>query len=78
AGGVLQLADFGSREVAQAATVAERYSDLGIGLADASIVVLAERYKTTRVLTFDHRHFRAMKPLQGGSFTILPAEGENG
>lgn len=78
AGGVLQLADFGSREVAQAATVAERYADLGIGLADASIVVLAERHKTTRVLTFDHRHFRAMKPLQGGSFTILPADGEGG
>lgn len=77
-GGVLQLADFGSREVAQAAAVAERYADLRIGLADASVVVLAERYKTTRVLTLDHRHFRAMKPLQGGRFTILPADGDTG
>ena len=78
AAGVLQLADFGSREVARAAAVAEQYADLEIGLADASVVVLAERYKTTRVLTLDHRHFRAMKPLQGGSFTILPEDGDTG
>lgn len=53
-----------------------RYSDLdlGLGLADCSIVVLAERYKTRRVLSFDERHFRAVAPLQGGSFELLPAD----
>lgn len=76
ADGVLRLAEFGQDDVAQAVTVAERYSDLQIGLADASIVVLAARYDTTRVLTLDHRHFRAMTPLQGGSFTLLPADEE--
>ena len=72
--GVLQLAEFGQRDIAQARDVAERHGDLSIGLADASIVVLAARYDTTRVLTLDHRHFRAMTPLQGGNFTILPAD----
>lgn len=75
AAGVLRLAEFGQDDVAQAVTVMERYSDLEIGLADASIVVLAARHQTTRVLTLDHRHFRAMTPLQGGSFTLLPADG---
>jgi predicted nucleic acid-binding protein len=43
---------------------------------DATIAVLAARYATTRVLTLDHKHFRAMQPLQGGgSFTILPGDG---
>ena len=74
ADGVLKLAEFGQEDVAQAAAVAERYSDLEVGLADASIVVLAARYQTTRVLTLDHRHFRAMAPLQGGNFTLLPAD----
>lgn len=74
ADGILRLAEFGDDDVAQAAAVAERYSDLKIGLADASIVVLAARYQSTRVLTLDHRHFRAMTPLQGGSFTLLPAD----
>jgi predicted nucleic acid-binding protein len=78
AAGVYRLADFTVHDAARACSVVDQYRDMNIGLADASIVVLAERHKTNRVLTFDHRHFRAMKPLQGGSFTILPADGDNG
>jgi uncharacterized protein len=52
-----------------------KYRDLRIGLADASLVVVAERYATRRLLTFDERAFRAVAPLQGGAFTILPADG---
>jgi uncharacterized protein len=58
-------------------TVAEldaRYADLGLGLADCSILVLAERLGTRRLLSFDERHFRAVAPLQGGSFQLLPAD----
>jgi predicted nucleic acid-binding protein len=51
-----------------------RYRDLRIGLADASLVVIAERYASRRLLSFDERAFRAVAPLQGGSFTILPAD----
>jgi len=32
------------------------------------------QFRTTRLLTFDERHFRAIKPLSGESFTILPAD----
>jgi uncharacterized protein len=74
AAGVYSLAEFSRADVAQAAGVVERYSDLRIGLADASIVVLAARYGTTRVLTLDERHFRAMRPLHADAFTILPAD----
>jgi uncharacterized protein len=73
--GVYELAEFTRLEVAKAADVVEQYSGLGIGLADASIVVLAARYGTTRVLTLDERHFRVMRPLNGKAFTILPADG---
>jgi predicted nucleic acid-binding protein len=54
--------------------VISRHRDLRLGLADASLVVVAERYATRRVLTFDERAFRTVAPLQGGSFTILPAD----
>jgi uncharacterized protein len=74
AAGVFKLAEFDSRNVAQAADLVERYADLRIGIADASIVVLAEKYGTTRVLTLDERHFRAMRPLHADAFTILPAD----
>jgi uncharacterized protein len=59
------------------ATVAEleaRYADLGLGLADCSLIVLARRHQTTRILSFDERHLRAVAPLEGGAFTLLPAD----
>jgi predicted nucleic acid-binding protein len=51
-----------------------RYSDLDLGLADCALVVLADRCDTMRILSFDERHFRAVTPLGGGAFTILPAD----
>jgi hypothetical protein len=36
--------------------------------------MLAARHRTTRLLTFDERHFRAVKPLYGKAFTLLPAD----
>lgn len=51
-----------------------KYDDLDAGLADLSAVVIAERYGTRRVLTFDERHFRALRPLRGGRFTLLPGD----
>ena len=61
-------------EIDRARGVVERYRDLRLGLADASLVMLAARHGTTRILTFDERAFRAVVPLQGGRFTILPAD----
>jgi predicted nucleic acid-binding protein len=61
-------------ELATALTVARRHRDLEIGLADASLVVLAQRFRTRRLLTFDERAFRVIAPLQGGSFVLLPAD----
>lgn len=55
--------------------LARRYRDLELGLAGVSLIVLARRYGTRRIVTFDERAFRTVEPLQGGSFTILPADG---
>jgi predicted nucleic acid-binding protein len=49
-----------------------RYADLELGLADCALIVIADRYSTNRIISFDERHFRAVTPLQGGAFTILP------
>lgn len=51
-----------------------RYADLELGLADCALAVLAGRYETTRIASFDERHFRVVTPLQGGAFTLLPAD----
>lgn len=52
----------------------ERYADQNVGLADLSIVVIAHRFHTDRILTYDERHFRTLRPLLGGSFTLLPGD----
>lgn len=72
ADGSYELAEFGRHDVEAAAEVMNRYADLRVGLADASIVVLAEKHSTTDVLTFDHRHFRAMRGPGGRPFRLLP------
>jgi predicted nucleic acid-binding protein len=52
----------------------EQYAALDLGLADLSVVILAHRFRTRRLLTFDERDFRAVAPLSGGSFTLLPRD----
>jgi len=57
-----------------AAELAQRNRDLALGLADASLVMLARRHGTTRIATMEERAFRAVTPLQGGNFTVLSAD----
>jgi uncharacterized protein len=75
AAGAYRLAHIGSGDVASARSVLDRYRDLGVGVTDASVVVLADRHGTVDVLTLDHRHFRAMHSAAGHPFRLLPADG---
>ena len=56
------------------ADLERRYEDLDVGLSDLSVVVAARQYGTRRLLTFDERHFRALRSLYGDRFTLLPAD----
>ncbi len=71
-GGAYELATMPTEDVVTAQRVIARYRDLGVGLADASMVVLAQRYGTRTILTLDHRHFSVLRPLDGGLFKIVP------
>ncbi|MEK7387938.1 MAG: PIN domain-containing protein [candidate division NC10 bacterium] len=72
--GVYRLESFSAHDVAVAGDVMRRYANLAIGLADASIVVLAQRHGTRDVLTLDERHFRAVRAADGRRFRLLPAD----
>ena len=71
--GAYQLTQWSTDDVAEAKTIVDRYDDLGVSLADASIVVLAHRHRVQDVLTLDQRHFRVL-PGPSGPFRILPAD----
>lgn len=73
--GAWVLAEFGADDLRQATNVVTKYGDLGIGLADASLVVLADRHRTRQILTLDHRHFDVVRPIGGGRFRVLPGIG---
>lgn len=72
AGGAWELPGVTGRDLDQAAAVIDRYQDQRVGVADASIVLLAERYRTRTIATLDHRHFDVLRPLSGRRFTIVP------
>lgn len=68
-----ELASWDAEDQAAALEVTSGYHDDYVGIADAANVVLADRYRTTRLLTHDQRHFRLLRPLWGAkSFTLLP------
>lgn len=54
------------------AQIVQVHAQMDIGLADASLIVIAARHRTTRIATFDLRHFRALRSLQGEPFVLLP------
>ena len=67
-----QLEPFNAADVAGARKIVEKYADLEIGLADASIGLLAERHQINEVLTLDLRHFRSMRIGGRRRFKVLP------
>jgi predicted nucleic acid-binding protein len=71
-GGAYDLAHLEESDLSRCSSVIARYRDQAVGVAEASIVVLADRYRTREVLTLDRRHFDVLRPLSGGRFKVLP------
>lgn len=70
--GAFALEPFESADVERAAEVVGKYADLELGLADASLVVLAERHAVGTVLTLDRRHFSALRYAGRRHFRLVP------
>ncbi|MEX2586669.1 MAG: PIN domain-containing protein, partial [Actinomycetota bacterium] len=63
--GAYVLPGLDAAELRRACRVIERFADQQVGLADASLVVLADRYRTKSILTLDRRHLEILTPLSG-------------
>jgi uncharacterized protein len=72
AGGAWKRPACATPDLKRAAEIIAHYSDQKIGLADASLVVLADRYRTERLLTLDARHFSVVRTIAGKPFQLLP------
>ena len=69
--GAYRLTEFTADDVRRAKDFVARYRKLRIGLAEASIAVLAEKHGAREVLTLDRR-FDSMRTGGGKRFKILP------
>jgi uncharacterized protein len=71
--GAYRLESVSAEDIRAAREVVKQYAKLEVGLADASIVVLAHRYDCHDVLTLDARHFRVIsRPKR--PFRLLPLD----
>lgn len=71
-GGAWELACLDRAQLEQTRAIVDRYADHRIGVADASNVVLAERYRTKVVVTLDRRHFDVLRATSGEWLEVLP------
>ena len=70
--GDLELLGFDNADFARANAIMARYPSVPLGIADASVMALAERYQIKRILTLDRRHFSLVKPINMEYFELLP------
>ncbi len=71
-GGAYELAGLDNSELRACSDLVDRYRDQEIRVTDASLVVLAHRYRTRSVLSLDRKHFEVVRPLDGGRFELMP------
>lgn len=50
----------------------EQYRDLRLGVVDASVIALAERFGESTVATLDRRHFSMVRPQHTEALNLLP------
>ncbi|MEO3799547.1 PIN domain-containing protein [Nonomuraea sp. B1E8] len=70
--GWFRLVDLAESDLSRIAVLVERYHDLPLGAADASVVAVAERMRVTEVMTIDVRDFSVVRPAHVPALTLLP------
>ncbi|MBV8812758.1 MAG: PIN domain-containing protein [Acidobacteriaceae bacterium] len=67
-----ELASLDQMDCLEIAAVLARYEGLGIQLADACLVKLANREGIETVFTLDRRHFSVLRLAHGKRFRVVP------
>jgi len=72
AAGELAVIDLTPSDWARCSELISRYHDLGLGLVDASVVVVAERLGIRTIATLNHRDFAVVRPAHCEAFDLIP------
>ena len=60
-------------DLEQAVLLIEKYADLPMDFADATLILLADVRKTRQICTLDRRGFTTFRALDGKGFTLIPS-----
>jgi uncharacterized protein len=70
--GELEVVDLTIEDYARCTELIEIYADMGLGLVDASVVAIAERFGVTTIATLNRRDFTVVRPRHVDAFELLP------
>jgi len=70
--GTFDLVTLEPDDLQRSAELVERYANLPLGAADASVIAIAERLRIRQILTLDRAHFSIVRPNHVDSFELLP------
>lgn len=70
--GEIERLDMTDADWSRVGQLVDNYTDLGLGVVDASVVAVAERLGVTQIATLDHRHFTVVRPSHIPAFELLP------
>jgi predicted nucleic acid-binding protein len=70
--GTVRIAELLRADYSRARQLCAQYADLPLGFVDAAVVAVVERLGEPKLATFDHRHFRVVRPRHGSGLILLP------
>ncbi len=71
-GGALRLSEILPDDLGRMRSLMEKYSDLPMDFADASLVAMAESLNVRKIFTLDRRHFALYRPRHTHFFELFP------
>jgi predicted nucleic acid-binding protein len=72
ADGAFDVVSLDTNDLRRVAELADKYTNLPLGTADACVVAVAEKVGTHRIATVDRKHFSNVRPKHVPTFTMLP------
>jgi predicted nucleic acid-binding protein len=72
AAGGFELLELPAHWLLRAGELLDQYSDLPLGLVDATVVVATEMLNEPKLATLDYRQFSVVRPAHVPALTLLP------
>jgi hypothetical protein len=69
----VEILPLGVSDILRMRELMRKYRDLPMDLADAALVLVAERERLRRIFTIARRDFHIYRPLRIGRFVVLPS-----